>query len=53
MISCLYCYENLKDNETDFHASCSKKIFGVPTPPELPFTETQMEELALRVVKAT
>lgn len=52
MSRCLYCYENLKENEIDFHASCSKKIFGVPTPPELPFTEIQMEELALQVVKS-
>jgi serine/threonine-protein kinase HipA len=52
MSRCLYCYENLKEDEIDFHASCSKKIFGVPTPPELPFTETQMEELALQVVKS-
>jgi serine/threonine-protein kinase HipA len=52
MSRCLYCYENLKEDEIDFHTSCSKKIFGVPTPPELPFTETQMEELALQVVKS-
>jgi serine/threonine-protein kinase HipA len=52
MNRCLYCYENLKEDEIDFHPSCSKKIFGVPTPPELPFTETQMEELALQVVKS-
>ena len=52
MSSCLYCYETLKDDEIDFHASCSKKIFGLPTPPELPYTETQMEALALQVVKS-
>lgn len=52
MSRCLYCYETLKDNEIDFHASCSKKIFGQPTPPELPYTETQMESLALQVVKS-
>lgn len=52
MSRCLYCYETLKDNEIDFHASCSKKIFGQPTPPELPYTEMQMESLALQVVKS-
>lgn len=52
MSRCLYCYETLKDNEIDFHASCSKKIFGQPTPPELPYTEIQMESLALQVVKS-
>lgn len=49
---CLYCYQILAENETDFHASCSRKIFGQPTPPELPYTETQMEELAMQVVRS-
>lgn len=52
MNRCLYCYENLKEDEIDFHSSCSKKIFGQTTPPILPFTETQMEELALQVLKS-
>jgi len=49
---CLYCYRDLAENETDFHASCSRKIFGQPTPPELPYTETQMEDLAMQVVRS-
>lgn len=49
---CLYCYQILAENETAFHASCSRKIFGQPTPPELPYTETQMEELAMQVVRS-
>ena len=52
MKRCLYCYEPLSKNEIDFHASCCKKIFGQTTPPELPYTESQMEELALQVVKS-
>lgn len=52
MSRCLYCYETLKEDEIDFHASCSKKIFGQPTPPELPYKEMQMESLALQVVKS-
>lgn len=52
MIKCLYCYEPLTKNEIDFHVSCCKKIFGQTTPPELPYTESQMEELALQVVKS-
>nr|WP_310586884.1 HipA domain-containing protein [Runella slithyformis] len=38
--------------ETDFHASCSKKIFGRATPPALPYTENQMEELATQVIRS-
>lgn len=49
---CLYCYQTLSENEVDFHASCSKKIFGTVIPPELPYDESQMNELALKVVQS-
>lgn len=52
MKKCLYCYLPLSDNEIDFHASCSNKIFGQPTPPELPYSEDKMEELATQVIKS-
>ena len=52
MKRCLYCYEPLIKNEVDFHSACCKKIFGQSTPPELPYTEDQMEQLALQVVKS-
>ena len=52
MKRCLYCYQPLTENDVDFHPSCCKKIFGQSTPPELPYTENQMEELALQVVKS-
>ncbi|MCI9846063.1 HipA domain-containing protein [Flavobacterium pectinovorum] len=52
MKQCLYCYEILNENEIDFHASCSKKIFGTILPPELPYSETQIEELALQIVQS-
>ena len=52
MSRCLYCYQLLAENDVDFHATCSKKIFGLPIPPELPYSETQMEELALQIVRS-
>lgn len=52
MKKCLYCYGPLTQNEIDFHSACCKKIFGQSTPPELPYTEDQMEQLALQVVKS-
>ena len=52
MKRCLFCYEILEEDEIDFHASCSKKIFGQSTPPILPYSEAQMEELAVQVVKS-
>ena len=51
MSRCLYCYQLLSQEEVDFHFTCSRKIFGQPTPPELPYSETQMEELAFKVVR--
>jgi len=52
MKRCLYCYQLLSENEVDFHSTCSKKIFGQPNPPILPYDETQMEELAVQVVRS-
>jgi serine/threonine-protein kinase HipA len=56
---CLYCYQimteaeqNLPAGKAGFHASCSKKIFGSPVPPELPYTENDMLALAEQVVKS-
>ena len=48
---CLYCYQLLNETETDFHSTCSKKIFGVPNPPELPYSENNMHELASQVIQ--
>ncbi|MDD2278513.1 MAG: HipA domain-containing protein [Bacteroidales bacterium] len=52
MNKCLYCYETLNEGEVDFHPTCSRKIFGQPTPPELPYTENELEELGLQVVQS-
>jgi len=49
---CLYCYQALSEKEVDFHASCSKKIFGSATPPELPYDESQMKNLALQIIQS-
>lgn len=49
---CLFCYQNLNKNQIDFHPACSKKIFGTQTPPEIPYTEIQIEELGLEVVRS-
>jgi serine/threonine-protein kinase HipA len=52
MNNCLFCYQPLAANEQDFHASCSKKIFGQPTPPELPYSEEDLEPLAREVIQS-
>lgn len=52
MRRCLFCYQPLDDMNTDFHASCSRKIFRQPIAPELPYAEAQMEELAKQVIRS-
>ncbi len=49
---CLYCYQPLTEGEVDFHTSCSKKFFGQPTPPELPYGIEEMEKLATEVIRS-
>jgi serine/threonine-protein kinase HipA len=51
MKRCLFCYQPLTENEKDFHPSCSRKIFDQPVPPELPYTEAHMADLALKMVQ--
>jgi serine/threonine-protein kinase HipA len=52
MRKCLYCYQELQEGQSDFHPACSKKIFGTITPPELPYTRSQIAELAEQVIRS-
>lgn len=52
MSRCLYCYKPLNETEVDYHPSCCKKIFGTTTPPLLPYSEDQLEELAQKIVSS-
>ncbi len=47
---CLYCYKNLEPGERDFHTSCSRKFFGIQTPPEIDFNLKDVDDLALKVL---
>jgi len=47
---CLYCYEPLA-NGKDYHEKCSTAFFETPTPPVIPYTLDQMDELAKNVVE--
>lgn len=49
---CLYCYQPLENGVHDFHASCSNRLFGQPVPPELPFSEDDLETLALQIIQS-
>jgi len=52
MSRCLYCYQSLNESEQDFHATCSKKIFGQPITPALPYSEADLEPLAKEVIQS-
>ncbi|MGN0281227.1 MAG: HipA domain-containing protein [Prevotella sp.] len=52
MERCLYCYKELKEGQVDYHPACSRKLFGVKTPPRLPFVRSQIGELAKQVVRS-
>lgn len=52
MNRCLYCYKPLSKEEYDFHPACCKKIFGDKNPPQLPYAENQLEDLAKEVIKS-
>ena len=52
MNKCLFCYQPLAENEFDFHGTCSKKIFGQPTPPALPYSEADLEPLAKELIQS-
>lgn len=52
MRKCLYCYNALNNSEKDFHAACSKKIFGQATAPILPYSEEDLEPLAKEIISS-
>lgn len=52
MDNCLFCYQALERGETDFHPHCSKKMFGNAVLPELHYTLTDIESLALEIVRS-
>ncbi len=50
--NCLFCYKPLAHIDGDYHPRCSKKMFGTATPPLLPYNESQLDELALEVIRS-
>ena len=52
MCKCLYCYQPLKDGQKDFHPACAKKIFGSAIAPSLPYSRTNIYDLARVVIQS-
>lgn len=53
MDKCLFCYKELKNGEKDFHQGCARKIFESTTAPTLPYTRSNIKELAREIVTAS
>ena len=53
IMNCLYCYQPLKDGEIDYHKACARKIFESTTVPVLPYTRTNIKELAREIITAS
>jgi serine/threonine-protein kinase HipA len=49
--SCLFCYQPLAQGENDFHRICCKKMFEQNETPVLPYSEEQIDTLALEIIK--
>ncbi|NWG27194.1 MAG: HipA domain-containing protein [Ignavibacteriaceae bacterium] len=50
MSKCLYCYNKLESDVTDFHPACSKKFFGSQIPPLVDLDMNRIKELAVEAL---
>lgn len=51
-LKCLYCYKPIENSAQEYHPACSRKIFGTPLAPVLPYNEKQMTELAKEIIQS-
>lgn len=49
---CLYCYQELKEGQRDYHPACARRFFGSATPPVLPYSRQDISELASEVIRS-
>lgn len=49
---CLYCYQELKEGQRDYHPACARRFFGSVTPPVLPYSRQNISELASEVIRS-
>lgn len=50
MSRCLYCYQDLEEEQKDFHPACAKKFFGKTEAPVLPYSRENINDLAKQSV---
>lgn len=49
---CLYCYEPLKDSNSDLHEACNKRFFGQLNTPQLDYNLDNLQELATQIIQS-
>jgi serine/threonine-protein kinase HipA len=49
---CLYCYQELKPGQQDFHPACARRFFGSGGVPILPYSRQNINELAREVIES-
>lgn len=49
---CLYCYQELKPGQHDFHPACARRFFGSGGVPVLPYSRQNINELAREVIES-
>jgi serine/threonine-protein kinase HipA len=49
---CLYCYEPLENNSSNFHQACNKKFFGQLETPLLEYNREDLEKLANQILSS-
>lgn len=49
-MKCLYCYKNNIETEQEYHAKCSRRIFGSNIPPVFEFKLSDIKELAKQAI---
>ncbi len=49
---CLYCYQYLHNNKSDFHEACNKKFFGQLQTPQLAYNLTDLQSLATQIIQS-
>ena len=49
--ACLICLSPLESSESGYHTTCCKKLFGSATVPALPYSWSQLNELATQIIR--
>ena len=50
MCKCLFCYQELATGQQDFHPACARKFFGKSEAPVMPYSRSNINDLAKETV---